>query len=278
MATTWQDTAFNQMVTRQALQNAVNTGILGLKNPITGNPLQCVTKSNVENFINVNSANTFWATYQANQLVPKMAIESAAIVVIYTYDAKYSPTSCSAACALSTNNATIYTKGPIQQGSFVYSDATCTDQQNVLAGYYIINNNCYHVVRINDKFQTVYVASVTPSSSVALYGSIPFNIGKDAKIYYSLNGSGGNYIYAGTIDAGQSSCGIVDLVSNVCGGGSVWVQIWGINSGSYQYVPIYFNASETECPDNTGTFGQYQVMSGIVYLTARIINGNFVEV
>lgn len=71
-ATTWSATASNQMVTRQALNNAVANGVFTAKQSFP-NDLRCVTKEMAQAYVNIA---TIYG-YSANQLVPKSTFTSA---------------------------------------------------------------------------------------------------------------------------------------------------------------------------------------------------------
>ena len=73
----WAALANNQMVSRDNLQNAVDTGVLRLKNTITGTGTRMCTKADITNFVYVDTTNTTYAGYASNQLVPKSVIFNA---------------------------------------------------------------------------------------------------------------------------------------------------------------------------------------------------------
>jgi hypothetical protein len=87
MATTWAGTASNQLVTFDALLDGVNTGALSLKNTITGSS-RIVTKSNVENYIQMGTYNSTWTGYSSTKCPTKSQILQAALMDFSAYAKK----------------------------------------------------------------------------------------------------------------------------------------------------------------------------------------------
>lgn len=239
----WAGIANNQEVTRDNLQDAVNTGVLLSKATITGTGSQCVTKSNVNTFVYVDSGETTWATYGNGQLVPKSVITNAAVV---KYTGTYSATSCAAACT-STDIRTIYTTGALNTGSYCFTDAALTTR--AANGYYDIPTlgYCYFL----DQFKTVngYCVSRTAQTfyTLALYGKMgattwPSNV----KIQYGY-GSSGPWIDAFTISSLVCPSTASAAIS-FCSGATVYLQAVRTDNGN----AVYFNTATTAtCPSNT---------------------------
>lgn len=270
MATTWAGTASNGLITRAALQDAVNTGVLILKSSITGTSTQCVTKTNVESFIYMNTADTTWSGYASNQLPPKSAISGAGVVA---YTGQYSATSCAAACT-STDIRTIYVGGALNTGMYAFTDAALTTRAS--NGYYVIPGQgyCYFL----DQFKTVngYVTSRTAQTfyTLTLYGSMgaagfPSNV----TIQYSTASSTGPWLNAGTISS--TSCSLLTNLS-FCGSTTVWLQAIRTDNST----AVFFNTSTTStCPANTAvTCLPNVVMSANATraITIRVASNNFV--
>jgi hypothetical protein len=78
MATTWAGTADNQLVTFQALKNAVDTGILSGNNTITSSS-EIVTKADVEYYIYMGTYNSTWSGYSSTRCPTKSIILQSAL-------------------------------------------------------------------------------------------------------------------------------------------------------------------------------------------------------
>jgi hypothetical protein len=73
----WASIANDQLVTRDNLQNGVDTGVLLLKSAITGTGTRIVTKSNVNSFIFMNESQATWASLASNRCPTKLQILNA---------------------------------------------------------------------------------------------------------------------------------------------------------------------------------------------------------
>lgn len=66
----WAGIAGNQTVTFNNLQDAVNTGVFTLKNSIPASQ-ECITKSDADYYVYINTSNAGYASKASNQLVYK---------------------------------------------------------------------------------------------------------------------------------------------------------------------------------------------------------------
>lgn len=239
----WAGISNSQEVTRDNLQDGVNTGVLLSKASITGTGSQCVTKTNVSSFIYVDSSETTFSGYGSSQLVPKSVITNAAVV---KYTGTYSATSCAAACT-STDIRTIYTTGALNTGSYCFTDAALTTRAS--NGYYDISSlgNCYQL----DQFKTVngYCSAKTAQTfyTLALYGKMgtttwPSNV----KIQYGYSSSG-PWVDAFTISSLVCPSTASATIS-FCSSALVYLQAVRTDNGT----AVYFNTATTAtCPANS---------------------------
>jgi hypothetical protein len=87
-ATTWAGTAGNQAVTRAALQNAVDLGILTLKDGVTipgTTPLRCVTKSELLSWVYVDPNDSDLSGRSNSQLIIKNSVTAKTAIIITLY-------------------------------------------------------------------------------------------------------------------------------------------------------------------------------------------------
>lgn len=109
-ATTWAGTSSNQMVTRQALNDAVSNGIFTAKQSFP-NDLRLVTKAMAQAYVNIQTI----SGYDNNRLVPKSTFVSATkfyphnVITLFWGDGTGGTTSSSSALAyLTTASGCIY--------------------------------------------------------------------------------------------------------------------------------------------------------------------------
>lgn len=265
----WSGLAYNQMVSRANLQDAVDTGVLLLKSaiPITETNKE-VKRSDAESYVYVNPNETTWDTYASNQLIPKNVYEGARVVA---YTGQYSATSCAAACT-STDIRTIYTTGALNVGVYSFKDPALTIRAD--NGYYVIPElgYCYFL----DQFKTLngYCVSKTVNTfyTFDMYGKMGASgFPSDVKIQYSTASSGGPWVDAFTISS--TSCPPTpDFTTSYCSGVQVWLQAVRTDNGD----AVYFNTStNSTCPSNTAvtclpaiTFTQNEIRSITIYVNA----------
>jgi hypothetical protein len=73
----WNTLAFNQTVSFNNLQNAVNTGVFTAKTTIPVSN-ECITKTDANTYVNINTSNPGYVAKAANQLVVKDDLSTAA--------------------------------------------------------------------------------------------------------------------------------------------------------------------------------------------------------
>lgn len=132
-ATTWAGTASNQMVTRQALNDAVTNGIFTAKQSFPSDS-RVVTKSMAQQYVNINTI----SGYDMNQLVPKSVFVSATPFYAHTLTGPFwgdgwdgyssSTNALAAAPGGSPNNFDVYTlyNRPLAVGDELFYGANTT--------------------------------------------------------------------------------------------------------------------------------------------------------
>lgn len=71
----WSSLANNQMVTFNNLQDAVNTGVFTAKTSIPASN-ECITKTDANTYVNINTSNGGYASKASNQLVAKQDLSA----------------------------------------------------------------------------------------------------------------------------------------------------------------------------------------------------------
>lgn len=79
----WASIAENQAVTFNNLQDAVNTGVFTAKTSIPASQ-ECITKTDANTYVNINTSNPGYASKAANQLVVKNDLSTGAPAVYLT--------------------------------------------------------------------------------------------------------------------------------------------------------------------------------------------------
>lgn len=79
----WAGISSNQAVSRNNLQDAVNTGVFTLKNSIPATN-QCITKADADFYVYINTSNPTYASKASNQLVVKSDLIAAPSGVVFT--------------------------------------------------------------------------------------------------------------------------------------------------------------------------------------------------
>lgn len=115
----WSGIANNQMVTCNNLQDAVNTGVLLLRNTIPVSD-KCVTKSEANNYVYLNGGNSGYVAKSSNQLLAKQDINSYTNGIIFTPSSGLYPVSGSSSTCIGTlynnNSFPVYFKGLFNSG------------------------------------------------------------------------------------------------------------------------------------------------------------------
>jgi len=81
----WSGISNNQTVTRDNLQDGINTGVFVSKATITGTGSECVTKSESESFVFLNTGTAAWTALSSSQLPVKSDYTAAACYNVTTY-------------------------------------------------------------------------------------------------------------------------------------------------------------------------------------------------
>lgn len=79
----WSGILNNQAVTLNNLKDAVNNGVFTLKNSIPSGT-DCITKSDANYYVNINTSNPGYASKSPNQLVYKNDLTAPNVGVVYT--------------------------------------------------------------------------------------------------------------------------------------------------------------------------------------------------
>lgn len=79
----WSNIASNQTVSRNNLQNAVNTGVFTAKTSIPAGTKQ-ITKAEANTYVNLNTSNAGYASKASNQLMVKTDLTAPASGVVFT--------------------------------------------------------------------------------------------------------------------------------------------------------------------------------------------------
>lgn len=110
----WSGISNNQMVTCNNLKDAVNTGILLLRNTIPVSD-KCVTKSEANNYVYLNGGNSGYVAKSSNQLLAKQDINSYTNGIIFTPSSGLYPVSGASSTCVGTlynnNSFPVYFKG-----------------------------------------------------------------------------------------------------------------------------------------------------------------------
>lgn len=79
----WSTLANNQTVTFNNLQDAVNTGVFTAKTSIPASQ-ECITKTDANTYVNINTSNAGYSSKASNQLVFKSDLTAPASGVVFT--------------------------------------------------------------------------------------------------------------------------------------------------------------------------------------------------
>jgi len=137
-ATTWAGTASNQMVTRQALNDAVTNGVFTAKQSFPSDS-RVVTKSMAQQYVNINTI----SGYDMNQLVPKSVFVSATPFYAHTLTGPFwgdgwdgyssSTNALAAAPGGSPNNFDVYSlyNRPLAVGDEIFYSASTSSYPGI---------------------------------------------------------------------------------------------------------------------------------------------------
>lgn len=203
----WAGISSNQGVSLNNLQDAVTTGVFVLKNTIPAGTKQ-VTKSEANNYVNLDSAYAPFAAKAFNQLVVKSNLQPCvnlpySFTLIYNYDDGLSffagYTTSSAACSATELSITVYSNSStITAGTELYIDS-CGSTQLYASSYdasypYFKIGSSYITFENWDATLTGYVVrSVTSCGGGLATIQIATNISLDIQLYLSsmsVNGVG----------------------------------------------------------------------------------------
>ena len=133
----WAGIANNQCVSRDNLQNAVNTGVFILKNTIPAGTRQ-ITKAEANNYVELDTSYGPFASKTFNQLVVKSNLQPCATLP-YSYTilfessegVLYGYSTSGSACSAVYNTLTVYSSSSsITAGAALYFDSCGTEQLN----------------------------------------------------------------------------------------------------------------------------------------------------
>lgn len=110
MPSTWAGTASNQLVTFNALKDAVDSGALSLKSTITSSN-KIVTKADVETYIQMGTYNSTWSGYSSTRCPTKSIILQSALMDFSAY------------AKITTANYSMYIQ-QIRSGTVINTSAT----------------------------------------------------------------------------------------------------------------------------------------------------------
>jgi hypothetical protein len=173
----WAGITNNQCVSRNNLQNAVNTGVFTLKNTIPADNKQ-ITRTEAEYYVNINPI----TAKQNNQLVVKTDLGNctplaySAQLFFQGWEPYFNGTSTGAgACAITDTWTDVFTSSSsIGVGSSLYFDACGTQQINAVSydqtnPYFKINGK-YVTFENWDATGTGYIIRTAVSCSTSSYG------------------------------------------------------------------------------------------------------------
>jgi hypothetical protein len=200
----WAGLASNQCVSRNNLQNAVNTGVFVLKNTIPAGTKQ-ITKDEANSYVYINPI----PSKASNQLVVKSNLTAASLLP-YSYTlflngidgTVYIGYTTSAGACASTFGVTVYSNSSsIAVGTALYYDAYGTEALVALANASGCGNQIYY--RIGGNFITFQ-----PRVALQCDGYIINSIG---------NCSGRVYLFTACIGSYPCGCdlGTIDVYGNV---------------------------------------------------------------
>lgn len=115
----WAGIANNQAITFNNLQDAVNTGVLTLKNTIPASN-ECITKADADYYVYLNGSNSGFVSKASNQLVYKQDVTSYTAGITFTPSSGLYPVSGSSSSCSGTltngNTSGIWVKGIFNSG------------------------------------------------------------------------------------------------------------------------------------------------------------------
>lgn len=190
----WSSLSNNQMVTFNNLQDAVNTGVFTAKTSIPASN-ECITKTDANTYVNINTSNGGYASKASNQLVAKQDLTaSIPSEPIYIYgQANYpvtGPNSTITGYIWNNSLSAVYVK--IQFNSGGQSGGSIASNVDVLAVYL----NTIVSISVSGTitgFGTNLISSsyitIPPSSAPYFYIDKfdGFGSGSTLRIYYSLD-------------------------------------------------------------------------------------------
>ncbi len=195
----WNDLSGNQMVTFNNLQSGVNSGVFTLKNSIPVSQ-ECITKTDANYYVNINTSYPSYAAKSASQLVAKQDL-----------------------VAPTPTNVIIYTPS---SGLYPVSGNTFASSTGVITNYFSTSVTLFAVFNSaglssgtisNDNMAIIPLSPSTISGMISSTGQLFFSInpytlaantaynisiqkgdllggGSTVRFYYSTNPFGGPYI------------------------------------------------------------------------------------
>jgi hypothetical protein len=106
----WASLANNEAISGNNLINAVNAGIFAFKSSIPATD-ECITKSEADTYVYINTGKTSYASKASNQLVVKADLETSAPAIFRTTSGLYpvtGPSSTTTGVLYNTTNAEIF--------------------------------------------------------------------------------------------------------------------------------------------------------------------------
>jgi hypothetical protein len=97
----WSTLASNQTITFNNLQDAVNTGVFTAKTTIPVS-VECITKTDANTYVNINTSNAGYASKASNQLVVKTDLTAPASGVVFTATSGLYPVSGTSSTCIGT--------------------------------------------------------------------------------------------------------------------------------------------------------------------------------
>lgn len=129
----WSGIASNQCVSRNNLQDAVNTGVFTLKNTIPAGTEQ-ITKADADFYVNIDTSYGPYAAKASNQLVVKSNLISGS-VVSYSYNVRLDETSISNVC-FQPFSTVWSSSAEFTEGMTLYFDSDLT---TLVTGYFYVS-------------------------------------------------------------------------------------------------------------------------------------------
>jgi hypothetical protein len=159
----WASLASNEAISGNNLINAVNAGIFAFKSSIPATD-ECITKSEADTYVYINTGKTSYASKASNQLVVKADLETSAPAIFRTTSGLYpvtGPSSTTTGFLYNTTNAEIFYILSFNSGG---------------VGVGVLNNDTLSIsgnsIVLNGKVITSFGQTITSAANTPLYSGV----------------------------------------------------------------------------------------------------------